>query len=291
VLARAWVRATSPADPPGHLSREQLQATHAAAFEGEALAFTAFASRLRHLQTCDRCHARFLQLHEALTPSSRAVALAIANFGKGLDAQPLGDLHILRRIWRVMQRFQPASGAEMAQAFFVEPFSATVFKQAFAPDPVREARLLVTSPPKGAARLWAAFKDFVTGRWLLRLLRRLRRGIVQRVRGSLGLYTPDSLVTGPSLLHVSGFVLSVTARSARGALILDVIVSDEGAGRGISGVTITALASEGQKLAGAETDESGRAHISLQPMPESVRFDFGPGHSAWSLRIKASNTE
>ena len=154
-----------------------------------------------------------------------------------------------------------------------------------------EARLLVASPPKGAARLWAAFKDFVTGRWLLRLLRRLRRGIVQRVRGSLGLSTPDSLVTGPSLLHVSGFVLSVTARSARGALILDVIVSDEGAGRGISGVTITALASEGQRLAGAETDESGRAHISLEPMPESVRFDFGPGHSAWSLGIKASNTE
>lgn len=82
-----------------HLTAKQLHELHAQTFERTELGhggMTRFIAALRHVAGCDDCFSRFLELHEALSPSEAMVDGAVASFRAGRSFRRAGVLSILR---------------------------------------------------------------------------------------------------------------------------------------------------------------------------------------------------
>ena len=95
-----------------HLTGSQLSELHAQTFEREALerqGMSRFIATLRHVAVCDDCFTRFLELHEALSPTEAMVEGALESFRMGRSFRRAGVLSIVRSLAGLAVRFAGTS--------------------------------------------------------------------------------------------------------------------------------------------------------------------------------------
>ncbi len=117
LLNSGLFKSADPSEQPDdrssvHLTGPQLNDLHAQTFEREVLGrggMTHFIATLRHVAECDDCFTRFLELHEALSPSEAMVEGALSSFRAGRTFRRAGVMSIVRTLAGLDVQFAASS--------------------------------------------------------------------------------------------------------------------------------------------------------------------------------------
>lgn len=90
-----------------HLPDREIDSYHACAYEGAKADPHVFFATHEHLQRCDECFAKFLHVHEQLSPSKALVERIIRTGTRSLPRRSLGALVLQKAFDSIAATFRP----------------------------------------------------------------------------------------------------------------------------------------------------------------------------------------
>ncbi len=258
-----------------HLPDSAIDRYHASAYEGADADPNAFFAAHEHLQRCDQCFAKFLHVHEQLSPS-KVLLERIAKTGpRMLPKRSLGALVLQKAFDSVTAAFRPRKGdleqqgetlRDLLRMGTVAESSGPAYES-----PSKDLAFYADLRPLGSASESAPARDAKSLFAALSVPAAAKRSLAR-------------LSVDPGNIRAGDVLLRASSRLSQGRLHLDLSAVDMIHARPASDVELQELDETGSVLHSGRTDAHG--NISLEVAPACERLTIRIGESEpWEIRL------
>ena len=267
-----------------HPSVREIDRFHASAYEAAETNPDEFLDIDRHLQKCDACFAKFLSIHERLSPSKHLVGRVVKQ-AAALSRNDLGTLVLQRALDSISLVLRPAKRARSSEAFsertlkdllrIVQPASPSLSQDVLG-NPEMSVPLLSMSRSPEESLDGVLDADIRSAYGL---------DANPEMSSDLGIDAgPQPEPLGALRTENMGLVIQRMPDPKRVLLVFHAIEVESG--KSIEGAEVTEIDAEGIVIASGKTDASGKAQLELISTGERFRVATGKGAEPWEIRVE-----